>query len=150
MNEGWVWLRFPCSGLSEQVSRPIIKIKNKSTKESIYCEARHIEKNYEAKYRKGNTHPLQDGYEITMNEWYRKKLGIHKTQKYYDLSISYSSWRYHVKACCDHPQVVVRLATRISILSLSLGFIGAFPIIFSYMPCFVQTFFSTISSCAGG
>lgn len=62
-----------------------------------------------------------------MKEWYRKKLNISETQQEinFDIIIKDSVWG-HLRASLHHPQVVVRLAIKLAILSVILGFISVY------------------------
>lgn len=66
---------------------------------------------------------------ITMNEWYRKRLGITETKKEYNLTIATERARIlaQIRMGLQHPQAVVRMATLLAIISVILGFIGLLP-----------------------
>lgn len=124
INNGWVWL--PESLVGE---RTVIRIKNKRSGKVVYCEALQIGDNYLKRYNtNGRTHQINDkNASITMSEWYRKKLGITKTQEEieFDVVTRDNPWG-HLRASLHHPQIVVRLAMELAIISVVLGVIGAY------------------------
>lgn len=121
ISSGWVWV-----GGFEGEQRSIIKLHNANSKKSVYCEALRIDKNYLKKYSEGNTSSIKnESNSIIANEWYRRKLGIHSTKNYEHISISEANHLYgRFRASIQHPQVVVRLATWLGLLSVILGVIG--------------------------
>jgi hypothetical protein len=126
INEGWVWVSDP-----QVAQRPIIRIENKNNGKHVFCECLRIDENFRAEYSPPNdisTRRLQlpkTGNVVAMNEWYRKKLGV-GTQAEYELEIKGARHCWdRLRANFDHPQVVVRLATQLALLSVGLGIIGA-------------------------
>jgi len=121
INSGWVWV-------SERAvsSRSVVKILNVDTKKSVYCEALAIDENFRKWYHSDGRFeitPTEDA--VVLNQWYRNKLGEIATQSTYDLSISVrDDCVGHLWACLQHPQIVVRLSTRLGLLGLLLGAIG--------------------------
>jgi hypothetical protein len=124
INNGWVWL--PESLVGE---RTVIRIKNKKSGKVAYCEALQIGKNYLKRYNTNDrTHRINDEKaSITMSEWYRKKLGITNTQEEIEFEVVTrdNPWG-HLRASLHHPQIVVRLAMELAIISVVLGVIGAY------------------------
>lgn len=124
INNGWVWL--PESLVGE---RTVIRIKNKNSGKVVYCEALQIGENYLKRYNTNDrTYRINDkNASIAMSEWYRKKLGITKTQEEieFDVVTRDNPWG-HLRASLHHPQIVVRLAMELAIISVVLGAIGAY------------------------
>lgn len=124
MNEGWVWLssnNFP--------PRPVIKIENKSNRKKVYCEALKIDENYLKNYNDNRRVSELKGADkaIVVSEWYRKRLGGIETKQFHDLKISISNGLWgKFRASIGHPQVVVRLATWLAVISVTLGALGIF------------------------
>ena len=121
LNQGWVWVTN--SGLD---SRSVVKITNKKTKKSIYCECLEIDDNYIFVY---NNRPRENIDEnkatITISGWYRKRLGGIKTKTNQELEIrAANGWLVKLRANLQHPQVVVRMATWLAIISVGLGALG--------------------------
>jgi len=123
LNEGWVWgpdLKF------EQ--RPIVKITNLDNKKTVYCEYLTINDNYIENYnRPKDTVEIKIGTNvITMNEWYRKRLGIPETKKEYNLTIATERARIlaQIRMGLQHPQAVVRITTVLAIIGAILGVIS--------------------------
>lgn len=122
MNEGWVWL----SGHSF-AQRSIIKIHNKSNGTVVYCEALQIDRNFINEYNQSPRAHINDGENtIVVNCWYRSRLGEIGTRKNHDLEISEANGFWgKFRASTGHPQVVVRLATWLAVISVGLGLLGS-------------------------
>lgn len=122
IDSGYVWI------LSPQVDqRPVITIKNAVISKKVYCEALRIDPNFERIYECGRTLKLAlSKNPIIINEWYRKKLGIPETQETLDLHITIET-EFWGKLCAvfQHPQLVVRVACVLGIISIILGILGA-------------------------
>jgi hypothetical protein len=121
INTGWVWLSnasFP--------PRCIIKITNPVARRSVYCEALQMDANFLAHYNQSPRLHISDcASAIVMNEWYRAKLGSLNTQSVCRLDVEQANNVCgQLRACLQHPQIVVRLATWLAIMSLVLGAIG--------------------------
>ena len=60
-----------------------------------------------------------------MSTWYRVRLGGLETQREYALDIvEANSWCGKIRACVHHPQIVVRVAVWLGIVSVALGALG--------------------------
>ena len=129
--EGFVWLAKP--GLAP---RCVVKITNPQSDRTVYCEALQFEKNFLTRY---NQHPriaiTNESSSIVMGSWYRVRLGDLETQKDYPLEIvSANSWPAKLRMCVGHPQLVVRVAAWLGIISVALGGIGVLPGALSFWP----------------
>ena len=123
VGEGFVWLKK--QGLP---SRGVVKISNLETSRSVFCEALQLEDNFLKQYNNSPRYAIHNPESsIVMNGWYRARLGDVQTQREYDLKIvaADSTWG-KVRACMDHPQVVVRVAVWLGVLSVVLGIVGFF------------------------
>lgn len=121
INAGWVWVGSP-----QLPSRCIIKIKNEQLHATVFCEALQIDENFLNVYNSAGRIPIdQPDMTIVINAWYRKRLGEIVTQSKQELKITSADnlWG-RIRACIQHPQVVVRLATWLGILSVVLGVAG--------------------------
>ena len=122
INNGWVWV--PESLVGE---RTIVRIINKNSGKFAFCEVLQIGENYLNRYNTNDrTFQIRDKTaSIVMSEWYRKKLGIKKTQDEieFDFVIT-DNYLGHVGASLQHPQIVVRLAMKLAIISVVLGAVG--------------------------
>lgn len=121
MNQGWIWVTN--SGLE---SRSVIKVTNKKNNKSIFCECLEIEDNYISVY---NNQPRinidKNEPTITINSWYRKQLGGINTKTFHELEIrAANGWYGKLRANVGHPQVIVRMAVWLSLLSFGLGLIS--------------------------
>ena len=118
MNSGWVWITNP-----NVAGRSVVKIQNQRNRKWVFCEALMIDHNYRYSYKQGRTYDIpQNQPVITVNAWYRSKLGLKTTNTDYDLRITPSNdlWGKFF-SCIQHPQVVVRLATWLGTVSIFLG-----------------------------
>ncbi len=124
INEGSCWVSQP-----QLPSRSVVRITNQASKKSVYCEALYMDGNFIELYNdRAHTHKIalaQDGNVIVLNEWYRTRLGNLSTQSEQELNIERceSKWA-KFRACIQHPQIVIRLATWLAVLSVLLGLVG--------------------------
>lgn len=121
LNQGWIWI----TNLDYK-PRSIVRIKSTKSKKKIYCECLQIDDNYINIYNKPSRKEIENNIPtITMNEWYRKRLGITNTKYYYDLEIKPSNCLWG-KLCANlqHPQIVVRMATVLALCSVGLGILS--------------------------
>ena len=121
LNQGWIWVTN--SGLEP---RSVVKVTNLKNQKSIFCECLEIEDNYIFTY---NKHPRvninKSEPTITINSWYRKKLGGIETKTIHELEIRAANGLFgRLRANFHHPQVIVRIAIWLSLLSLGLGVLG--------------------------
>ena len=63
---------------------------------------------------------------LVISEWYRRKLGIEKTQISVDLDVKPTCWWIWaaIRAGWHHPDAIVRMATWLAVISCSLGFLS--------------------------
>lgn len=123
MNEGWVWL-----SETKLPPRSIVKIQNKNNKKTIYCEGLKIDSNFIKEYNQShriNINPNEPT--AVINGWYRSHLGNIETKQKHELIITeVNSYWGKLRACTDHPQIIVRLATWLAVLSVALGALSIF------------------------
>lgn len=123
--QGWVWLQNPTFR-----TRSIVRITNPNNKKSIYCEALQIDKNYLNTYNQSPRFTISNPQEsLVINGWYRDRLGNLSTQSDVQLNITpcnslWGNWWGKLRACTDHPQIVVRVAFWLGAIGLFLGVIG--------------------------
>jgi hypothetical protein len=124
MNEGWVWL----SDGEFNEPRSIIRITNKENGKRIFCECLQIDDNFLKEYNQPHRISIKkDDNVIVMNEWYRRQLGGIEPKATHNLEIcAANNFWGRFMASVGHPQVVVRLATWLALISVALGFIGVF------------------------
>jgi len=123
IDTGRCWISTP-----KVPTRSIISMKSESGKRT-YCEAMQIESNFLNHYNvKATTKKIDLDTEpnvIVMSEWYRHRLGDLETQQEYEIEIaSKDNYWAKFRACCHHPQIVVRLTTWLALLAIILGVIG--------------------------
>ncbi len=126
MSNGWVWL----DGFQ---SRTVIRIKNLKTGRSVICQARELDDNFIKHYNlSSNRHNINmDDSTIVMSGWYRDALGIPGTKEADNrtgrvtLTVCCYEWIWgQLRAACHHPDIVVRLGTRLGVLGAWLGLLG--------------------------
>lgn len=121
VSDGHVWLEEP--DLSQ---RCVVKITNTQNGRSVYCESLQFEKNFLKEYNQDPRFTIDTpASSIVMSYWYRSLLGGLETQQVYPLDVKAAKpiWG-HLIACMQHPQVVVRVAIRLGLLSVGLGILG--------------------------
>ncbi|MBD3843599.1 MAG: hypothetical protein IE909_17320 [Campylobacterales bacterium] len=112
--------------------RAIVKIKHLDNKKSVYCEALKIENNFLNRYNGGNRKELKsDVQAIVANQWYRTKLGIASTGNEESIEIKEINNKLciiyaTIRACLQHPQLIIRLSTTLGLLGVALGVISIF------------------------
>jgi len=131
IGDGIVWLRKP--GLP---ARCVVRITNPETKRSVFCEALQLEENFLKRYNQPSRHTIEDSASaIVMSGWYRIHLGGLQTQQEYVLEVTVAdSWCGKIRACMQHPQIVVRVAVWLGLVSVALGVFGVILGVISVWP----------------
>jgi hypothetical protein len=121
IGEGFVWLLRPCLP-----SRCVVKITNPESRRSVFCEALQLEANFIQRYNQPPRFNITDPESsLVMSSWYRARLGNLETQREYALEVvEANSWCGKIRACLHHPQIVVRVAVWLGIVSVALGALG--------------------------
>lgn len=123
INSGWIWVSTP-----ELRQRSVISISNPNNGKKIYCEVLRIDDNFTKFYnsREGGRLSIQEGAPtLVINEWYRKLLGDLSTKSEYDLQISSADTLIgKLRASAQHPQIIVRVAFWLGLISVVLGLVG--------------------------
>ncbi len=121
IGEGFVWLQR--SGLP---ARCVVKITNPETRRAVFCEALQLEENFLKRCNQLPRYTISDpGSSIVMSAWYRTRLGGLQTQGEYALEVKAAySWFGKIRACLHHPQIVVRVAVWLGLVSVALGALG--------------------------
>lgn len=121
--EGFVWLKK--DGIPP---RCVVKITNKDNGRSVWCEALQFDTNFLNGYNRSQGTVEIDNPEssMVMSYWYRAKLGSPEapleTQKEYALDVGdANSVLGKLRASISHPQLVVRVAAWLSLLSVLLA-----------------------------
>lgn len=121
IQQGWVWLQIP-----NLPSRSIVKITNPNNGKSIYCEALQIDQNFLDFYNQPNRIAISDPQNaLVISGWYRAGLGDLSTKSDVHLCVNpcNSSWG-KLRACLHHPQIIVRVAAWLGLISVALGLVG--------------------------
>lgn len=121
LNQGWVWVTKP--GLDP---RSVVKITNKNNGKSVYCESLEIDDNYLSTYNKAPRETIDHKVPtMTINSWYRRKLGGIATKANHELEVkSANGWYGKIRANLQHPQVVIRMGTWLAFISVLLGLLS--------------------------
>lgn len=122
-NEGWVW--FGCPSLP---ARTIVKVHCPKTCRTVFCESRKIDSNFQKHYNdQEHTRKIQNPCEsLVISEWYRDALGGFLTKESIELDITpvhIPAWS-GIRASCHHPEIAVRVGTRLGVLGAWLGLVG--------------------------
>lgn len=119
--QGWVWLMD-----SSLPPRATVKITNRATGKSVVCEALQIDSNFLDRYCQPPRLRIEDPKEaIVASEWYRSNLGGIATNTDVDLEIVVASTPFgKFRACTHHPQIIVRVAAWLGLVSVVLGALG--------------------------
>jgi hypothetical protein len=123
-NEGWIW--FSCPPIR---TRTIVKVYHPKNNRAIFCVSRNIDPNFRTQYNdRQHTLNIQNSCEaLVISQWYRDALGDFETKKgQVELEITPAriwGWR-SIRACCHHPEIAVRVGTRLGVLGAWLGIIG--------------------------
>ena len=136
MNEGWVWIQTPSNqSLDSQLEpRCIVKISRRLSRRSVYVELRKIDQNFREKYgAKPRIRILEERDTLVLSEWYRDALGISKTTLADNqtgtvrLTVERCNRRIwaSIRAACHHPNIIVRVGTRLGLCGVWLGVVGA-------------------------
>jgi hypothetical protein len=118
---GIVWLKLP-----PLKSRDIVRITNTTNKLRIYCEALQIDGNFLRAYnQEKRIHITEPEKALVIGGWHRMLLGELKTKQDVDLKITpCNSYWGKLRACMQHPQLVVRISTNLGLIGLGLGILG--------------------------
>lgn len=145
ISSGSVWVTLP----ADFPSRSVVKITNRDpgadAGRSVYCEAlaigAYFVETYNSRvaerlkleglrYSNESKRALPDSQGkgvIFINDYYRTHLGeAFKEFADHELTVTRADgWLNHTRACLQHPQISIRLATQLGILGLVLGILGA-------------------------
>lgn len=121
ISEGFVWLKR--SGLA---SRSVVKITNPDVGRSVFCEALQLEVNFLNKYNKSPRVTIDSPESsIVMSAWYRDRLGNLETQRDYNLEIRAANGCWgKLGSCFYNPQIIIRVAVWLGVISVGLGVVG--------------------------
>lgn len=120
VNNGWIWVPKDITA-----NRGIAKIIDTDSGRSVFCEVIPIGDNFTEHYNnKKKTAKINKTSSIAINEWYRNKLGIQtKQERDFEIKIINDYWS-RLRASLAHPQIIVRIAIELAIVSVFLGFCG--------------------------
>jgi len=125
INSGWIWIDNPII-----TERTVIKITNSDTGENVYCEALSIDENFLKEYNKEDRYQIKLGKEthtVVLNSWYRKHLGHIKPQSKNTFEIEIKDTVFgKIMASLKHPQIIIRVACWLGIISVGLGILSVF------------------------
>ena len=107
------------------------------------CEVREFDRNFLAHYNKDRLSVPENGRQptVVLSHWYRSALGGFDTTasdnrtgrvKLGIKPMRLWGWR-SLRAACHHPDIVVRLGTRLGVLGICLGVLGVCPPIAQFL-----------------
>jgi hypothetical protein len=127
-NEGWIWFCNPSLR-----TRTIVRMHHLETDRVVYCESRKIDPNFLAQYKQSAREIENPDEALVMSEWYRNALGGFATTSITGVQIKLDitpakipGWR-SLRASCHHPDIAVRVGTRLGVLGAWLGLVGLVP-----------------------
>ncbi len=120
VNQGWVWL-----GGSDLPNRSIVRLSAGDTRKSVYCEVLSIDDNFLRAYNQPPRNQITEQRSaLVAAQWYRERLGVEPGTEA-EIEVRPANCICgKIRACLDHPQVVVRLAVILALYSVALGLIG--------------------------
>jgi len=143
-NVGWIW--FSCPQIP---TRTVVKVHHPKTGRTVFCESRKIDPNFLKLYNgKGHTLKIQNGCEaLVISEWYRNALGGFATKEKVDLEITQSKCRAwgSLRASCQHPDISVRVGTRLGVLGAWLGITGLAAALLDLKNCYGVSSLSVVA-----
>jgi hypothetical protein len=121
VNQGWVRL-----GGHDFPHRSIVRLSVRESGKVVHCEVLSIDQNFLRTYNQPPRIQITEPQSALVTaEWYRRRLGVGtRTEAEIDVTAANCIWG-RIRACLDHPQVVVRLAVILALWSVALGLIGA-------------------------
>lgn len=133
VNSGWVWINVP-----NLRQRSVVCFHNPKNRKKVYCEILRIDENFLKYYNTkggGRLTIHNDSPTLVINEWYRRLLGDLTTKTEYDIQVSNAdNWRGKLIASAQHPQIVVRVAFWLGVISVILGVVGLILGVISLIP----------------
>lgn len=127
-NEGWIWFCNPPFH-----TRTVVRVRHPKTGRVVFCESRKIDRNFLAQYKQSALEIENPDEALVMSEWYRNALGGFATTimsgDHVKLDITPAKipvWR-SLRASCHHPDIAVRVGTRLGVLGAWLGLVGLVP-----------------------
>lgn len=92
----------------------------------VYCECLEIDDNFINEYNKPPRISIKHNEStLVINAWYRKRLGGIKTKTSHDLEVTSANGLWgKLRSNTGHPQVIVRMAIWLALLSVGLGILG--------------------------
>jgi hypothetical protein len=133
VSQGWV--RLGKAGLSH---RSVVKLSVSNGSKHVYCELLSIDNNFIRSYnREGRIKIMDPSSALVAAEWYRRRLGGLQTRTDAEIEVTPANSIYgRIRACLDHPQVAIRIATVLGLWGFFLGLIG---IILGIIPLFRES-----------
>lgn len=138
-NQGWVWMDgYP--------SRSVVQIIDSKTHGTVFCQVREVDDNFIKWYNQPGRIPITSRQQtIVMSGWYRGALGFLETtgddnktnRRELDVQPAGMSAWAGLRAASHHPDLVVRLSTRLGVLGTWLGIVG---LVAGLAPLLVQMF----------
>ncbi|HEV3275561.1 MAG TPA: hypothetical protein VG860_01990 [Terriglobia bacterium] len=127
-NEGWVWFSNPALD-----TRTIVRLRHPQTGRVLFCESRKIDANFLTQYKQQTQEIEKPDEALVISEWYRDALGGFPTTRMSGSQVKLEitpaqipGWR-SLRASCHHPDIAVRVGTRLGVLGAWLGLVSLVP-----------------------
>lgn len=119
-NSPWVWFE------TDLDSRTIVKIHRPKVNRGIWCQVRVIDRNFLQIYNQPHRRAINDpSTALVISDHYRSRLEIHQTGITVSLEVRQdASWCGELGLYRHHPDLVVRLAFKLGLLSVCLGIVS--------------------------
>ena len=123
-NNGWVWMQLTGKSFAP---RTIVRIERCVGRRRfrIYVEVRKIDDNFRGNHNCGakRVSLVRNLDTLVMAEWYREALEIPRTVRLAVAPSPIQVWG-SLRAACHHPDLAVRLGTRLGMVGVCLGVVG--------------------------
>jgi len=123
-NEGWIWI----SSMNGIKSRQLIHVKNTQTDKSIYVSCRIIDNDFIKIYNAGNNRKKMNlNNSMVISSYYRDLLEINENVDISTFEIKLIEKKQickKIQFLTKHPDLALRLATELAIISVTIGFVS--------------------------
>jgi len=131
-SEGCIWFKLICAKDHLSGRRRIVRVTRTDAKgrsmSPVYCEGLYADRHYAKRWLKRSLAIDAKDEMFFVSEWYRLRLGIDE-DSYAEIPIRIETYDsesvlWQLRACLQHPQIVVFIASILGIVGTGLGLIG--------------------------